>query len=108
MYEEWSVYWPDSKVEPFAAFINNTLKYVVPNTLTSLAWRHSNVLSGDLRDEITALKQQSGKVIGVHGSISLVQSLPIAGLGTSSTCGTSQRTAAYRTPYLDVERQSCA
>ena len=80
MYDEWSVYWPASKIEPFATFINNTPKFVVSSTLTNLAWRQSTLLSGDLRDEITALKKQTGKVIGVHGSISLVQSLLVAGL----------------------------
>jgi len=80
MYDEWSVYWPESKIEPFATFINNTPKYVVSRTLTTLGWRQSNLLSGDLRDEIATLKNQTGKAIGVHGSISLAQSLLVAGL----------------------------
>jgi len=80
MYEEWSVYWPESKIEPFATFINNTQKYIVSRTLTSLGWHRSNFLSGDLREQVAALKSQTGKTIGVHGSISLVQSLLMAGL----------------------------
>jgi len=28
MYEEWSTFWPNSKIEPFASFINNHPKYV--------------------------------------------------------------------------------
>ena len=80
MYEEWSSYWPESRIEPFATFINDTPKYIVSRTLTTLEWRQSNLLSGDLRDEIAALKNQAGRAIGVHGSISLVQSLLVAGL----------------------------
>ena len=28
-YDDWSVYWPQSTIEPFATFINTTPKYVV-------------------------------------------------------------------------------
>lgn len=63
-----------------ATFINNTPKYVASSSLRALAWRQSTLLSANLRDEITALKKQTGKVIGVHGSIGLVQSLLVAGL----------------------------
>jgi dihydrofolate reductase len=79
MYEEWSQFWPDAKIEPFATFINSTPKFVVSKTLSTLEWRQSTLLSGRLEDEIAGLKGQSGKAIGVHG-ISLVQSLLIAGL----------------------------
>src|ERR1700674_3368376 len=37
MYQEWSQYWPDSKIEPFASFINNYPKFVVSSTLRDLA-----------------------------------------------------------------------
>src|SRR5271154_2944219 len=45
-----------------------------------LEWRHSTLLGRDLAGSIAALKAQPGKDIGVHGSISLVQSLLLAGL----------------------------
>jgi dihydrofolate reductase len=54
MYEEWSQFWPDSKIEPFASFINSNQKFVVSNTLTNLKWRHSTLLGGDLAGAITA------------------------------------------------------
>jgi len=79
-YEEWSNFWPSSNIEPFATFINNTPKYVASKTLNSLGWSQSSLLSGDLRDEVMALKNKPGKAIGVHGSISLVQTLLDAGL----------------------------
>lgn len=80
MYQEWSQYWPNSKIEPFASFINTQPKFVVSSTLRILEWRHSTPLSGDLQSAIATLKAQPGKTIGVHGSISLVQSLLLAGL----------------------------
>jgi dihydrofolate reductase len=79
-YEEWSQYWPNSTIEPFATFINNAQKFVVSKTLKTLEWHPSTLLSGDLNDEIASLKGQMGKTIGVHGSIGLVQSLLTAGL----------------------------
>jgi dihydrofolate reductase len=80
MYEEWSQFWPGSTIEPFASFINGHQKFVVSNTLANLEWRHSKLLRGDLADAIATLKAQPGKTIGVHGSISLVQSLLLMGL----------------------------
>ena len=79
-YDDWSAYWPQSRIEPFATFINNTPKYVVSRTLPSVDWHRSQLLAGNLSDEVAALKRQPGKTIGVHGSISLVQSLLTAGL----------------------------
>jgi dihydrofolate reductase len=43
MYQEWSQYWPDSKIEPFASFINNHPKFIVSSTLSNLEWRHSTL-----------------------------------------------------------------
>lgn len=79
-YEEWSMFWPDANIEPFATFINNVPKYVASKSLKSLSWPQSHLLSGDIHDEIASLKSQAGKAIGVHGSITLVQTLLVAGL----------------------------
>jgi dihydrofolate reductase len=79
-YDDWSVFWPQSTIEPFATFINNTPKYIVSKTLQSVDWHQSNLIAGNLGDEIAVLKRQPGKTIGVHGSVSLVQSLLTAGL----------------------------
>jgi dihydrofolate reductase len=79
IYEEWSQFWPDSKIEPFASFINSTQKFVVSSTLANLEWRNSTLLGGDLADAVATLKAQPGKTIGVHG-ISLIQSLLLMGL----------------------------
>ena len=77
-YQEWADYWPNSTVEPFASHINSVPKYVVSKTLEAVPWGSSGnatLLKGNLADAITALKQQSGKNIGVHGSPTLVESL---------------------------------
>ena len=77
-YEEWLHFWPDSDIEPFASHINGVPKYVVSRTLKSVSWPTKgtvHLLSGDLRDDVLALKNQPGGNIGVHGSPTLVGSL---------------------------------
>ena len=79
-YDDWAAHWPSSDFEPFAGFINGVEKFVATSTTTKLTWSNATVIDGDLRQFVTRLKQQSGDDIGVHGSISLVQSLLEVGL----------------------------
>lgn len=79
-YDEWAQFWPDSRIEPFATFINSVPKHVVSQSSATLAWLGSTALGGNLIEEVSALKKTAGRDIGVHGSISLVQSLLKAGL----------------------------
>jgi dihydrofolate reductase len=74
-YDDWSGYWPTSGVEPFASFINHVPKFVASTTMTSADWNNTSLLSSDLPGEVAALKASTGGTIGVHGSLSLVQSL---------------------------------
>lgn len=77
-YQEWEPYWPTATDEPFASFINNAPKYIVSTTLDKVTWGkwdNATLLRGNLKEEITRLKQQPGKNIGVAGSPSLVYSL---------------------------------
>ena len=74
-YEEWAAYWPDKTAadDPYADYINNVPKYVVSTTLKPpLEWRNSTLVTGDVRQQITELKQQPGNDIGMSGSIALV------------------------------------
>ena len=71
----WASYWPTSDDEPFATYINTIPKYVVSTTLDTVDWQNSTLITGDLTEAITALKQQSGGNIGVSGSPTLVESL---------------------------------
>lgn len=77
-YQEWLPYWPTSTDEPYASHINNTPKYVVSTTLDDVEWGKWNkptLIKGNLREEITKLKNQPGKNIGIGGSPTLVRSL---------------------------------
>ena len=79
-YQEWSKDWPDSKMEPFAPFINAVPKLVASRTLREVGWSHCKLIEGDLADAVAKLKAAPGKTIGVHGSIGLVQSMLELGL----------------------------
>jgi dihydrofolate reductase len=77
-YQEFASYWPGVSAEdqPFADRMNNTPKYVVSRTLEGpLDWSNSTLIKGNVAEEITKLKQQPGKNIGITGSATLVQSL---------------------------------
>ena len=79
-YDEWSGFWPTSKIEPFAGFINAVQKFVVTSTLPEGDWAPATVINSDLGSFVSELKDQTGGEIGVHGSISLTQALLAAGL----------------------------
>jgi dihydrofolate reductase len=79
-FEEFSKFWPSQGDEDFGGFINNVQKYVVSNTLTNPEWRNSTVISGDVMNQVRALKEQPGKNINMTGSGTLVESLLQNGL----------------------------
>jgi dihydrofolate reductase len=79
-YEEWAGYWPTATDEPFASFINNVKKHVASKTLKKTEWKNSEPLGPDTVAGVKKLKNGSGRDIGVHGSIRLVQSLIRDGL----------------------------
>jgi dihydrofolate reductase len=77
-YEEWAGYWPTSEDQPFADHINRVPKYVVSRTLPSAPWGEhegATVIDGDLAEAVAELKRQPGGNIGVHGSLTVVESL---------------------------------
>jgi dihydrofolate reductase len=81
-YEEFAAFWPDKTAEddPFAGYINTVPKLVVSTTLKSVEWHNSSLLSGDVAEQLTMLKQQLGKDISITGSGTLVGSLLWQGL----------------------------
>src|SRR5438067_6259110 len=79
-YKEWAGYWPTATDEPFASFINNVRKHVASKTLKTVEWKNSQLLGVDTAAAVRKLKETSGRDIGVHGSIRLVQSLLHQGL----------------------------
>jgi dihydrofolate reductase len=75
-YLEFAELWPNQGSEvPMADFLNNSPKYVVSATLKTLGWANSRLLTGDLAEELTKLKEQPGKNILIPGSPRLVRSL---------------------------------
>src|SRR5947209_2284239 len=76
-YQEWAAYWPSATDESaFARFINTVPKYVASTTLSTVEeWQPATLIKGDISQTIVQLKQQPGKNIGAHGSLTLVRSL---------------------------------
>lgn len=60
--------------------LNRMHKYVVSTTLQEAPWQQSTIISGNVVEEITKLKHQSGGDIIIDGSATLVQSLMGTGL----------------------------
>jgi dihydrofolate reductase len=79
-YDEWARFWPTSDIEPFASFINSTEKHVVTSTPLEQPWENASIVEGDFTKFVTEMKQRPGGDIGVHGSITLTQSLLEEGL----------------------------
>lgn len=79
-YEEWAAYWPASDNQPLADHINGVRKHVVSTTLTSVDWNNSELITGDLAEEIAQLKQQPGQDIAMSGSATLAERLLHLGL----------------------------
>jgi dihydrofolate reductase len=81
-FEQFASYWPTAPADiPWTAVLNDTRKYVASTTLSEpLAWRNSELLTGDAVDAVAALKEQPGKDIVILGSGELVRSLLPHGL----------------------------
>ncbi len=67
---------PMAEGDPFGDVMNAMPKYVVSTTLTSAsAWRNSTLISGNVIEEVRALKAQPGKNIVIDGSSVLIHTL---------------------------------
>lgn len=73
-YEGFASAWPAYDGE-LADKYNGMPKYVVSSTLANPEWNNTQVLSGDLADVVTRLKNEVRGEISVPGSIRLVQGL---------------------------------
>ena len=74
-YDEWAQFWPSSRIEPFAAFINGVAKHVATSTPLDRDWANATVIDGGPVEFVRGLRQQRGGDIGVHASISVAQAL---------------------------------
>jgi dihydrofolate reductase len=82
-YDGMSVAWPaqdESDPTTGAAYFNNVKKYVASTTLTEPTWKNTEVLQGDLVQEVTKLKAREGKNILQYGYGSVTAQLVRAGL----------------------------
>ncbi len=67
---------PMAPGDPFGDVMNAMPKYVVSTTLADAsAWRNSTLISGNVVEEVRALKAQPGKNIVIDGSSVLVHTL---------------------------------
>jgi dihydrofolate reductase len=78
-YEGFAPAWPTMEGEVADKF-NAMPKYVVSKTLVDPEWNNTTVLSGDVIDEVRALKQRTEGDIVVHGSARLARALLAADL----------------------------
>lgn len=80
-YQCFAAAWPAIKDEEgFADRMNSIPKYVVSRTLKKAEWNNSTIISDDVVDAISGLKQKSGQDILVAGSATLIQTLMQHGL----------------------------
>jgi dihydrofolate reductase len=79
-YEAWADYWPSAS-GPFAQSMNDIPKVVVSSSLRSAGWAGTTVVSGDLSEVVTRLKQEhpAGYLL-VQGGARFARSLVEAGL----------------------------
>jgi dihydrofolate reductase len=73
-YEGFAEAWPSRDGE-FADKFNNTPKYVVSSTLRDPEWKNTTVLSGDLADEVSKVRESTSGDVYVHGSAQLARAL---------------------------------
>jgi dihydrofolate reductase len=73
-YQEMAGFWPTSDDE-YATPMNDLPKVVFSKTLTEADWAESTIASGDLADEINALKGEPGKDMVAWGGAAFAQSL---------------------------------
>ena len=79
LYEEWADFWP-SRDHDLAQFFNSHPKYVVSHSLKSADWNNTTIISGDVTEQLRALKGGTDGDLVVSGSATLVRSLLRDGL----------------------------
>ena len=81
-FESMRGFWPHQSDDTtgVTAHLNSVHKYVISTTMEDPEWENSTLISGDLHDEVRALKDQPGGNLGVTGSISVCDSLIGTGL----------------------------
>ena len=81
-FEAFRAFWPNQTEDPtgVAGYLNRVRKYVVSSTLTETGWENTELLTGDLVEEVGRLKGAEGCDIVATGSMQLVHALIAGGL----------------------------
>ena len=81
-YEMLAPYWSRMKNNEMGISdkLNSVSKYVASSTLKRADWENTTIISGDLIESISQLKQLPGRTIQIEGSAELVGHLQAAGL----------------------------
>jgi len=81
-YEIMHSHWPNvtDANDLVATKLNHRPKYVVTKTRRSTSWAHTQIVDGDLKSAVEALKREPGLELQVHGSRPLARSLHNLGL----------------------------
>ena len=74
-YDIFAAFWPDAPEEAGGKPLNDATKYVASRSQPTLGWSNSVLIEGDAAEGITALKQEDGPELQVHGSGNLIQTL---------------------------------
>src|ERR1700754_3561382 len=80
LYEEWAAYWPEHADEPFGDVMNGMQKYVVTSSLERADWQNTQIIKGDVANQIADLKARDGGDIAMSGSATTVRWLLRNGL----------------------------
>jgi dihydrofolate reductase len=78
-YEDMASFWPTSQHE-YAAPMNEIPKIVFSKTLTAGAWPVTEIVSGDLAEEVARLKREPGNDLIAYGGAGFARSLIELGL----------------------------
>ena len=73
-YQFFAARWP-SRTGELADRLNSLPKFVVSSTLRDPLWKNSTVLAGDVRPEVSELKERLNGDIVIYGSFQLVNTL---------------------------------
>lgn len=75
-YNIFASFWPTAqKDQEVAVPFNKTKKYVVSHSTFEASWNNSEVITGDVINQIKKLKEQDGPDLWVWGSGNLIQTL---------------------------------
>jgi dihydrofolate reductase len=76
-YEMLASFWPYQTNDDMgpASKLNSVKKYVVSSKLKKADWNNTTIISKNVVEEITKLKQQNGAEIQIEGSATLIKSL---------------------------------